>query len=248
MADPAPKENPLHNFLLNVLLPVVALGVLSKEGGKPWQIGPVWGMVLAVAVPLGYGIWFFLRHRRMNAFSLIGLGSVLLTGGITLVTWRPDGTIHPHAARLFALKEASIPLILGLCVILSHRTKTPLVKVFLINPEIFDVGRIEAAIAEKGHQQEYAALLWHAALAFGGSFLASTVLNYFLAMHFLGGVDTLAANARELYNAAVGRQTFWGFLVIGAPIFVMLFATLTFVVKRLERLTGLGRDHLLVAR
>ena len=178
MPPPGPaKENPLHNFLLNVLLPVVALSVLSKEGGKPWHIGPVWGMVLAVSVPLAYGIWFFARHRRPNAFSLIGLGSVLLTGGITLFSWRPDGTIHPKAALLFALKEASIPLVLGLCVILSHRSRTPLVKVLLINPDLFDLPRIEAALQEKNRQEEYAALLWHTALAFGGSFLISTALR-----------------------------------------------------------------------
>ena len=110
------KENPLHNFLLNVLLPVLALGVLSKDAGKPWHIGPIWGMVLAVALPLGYGIWFYLRTRKTNAFSIIGFGSVLLTGGITLMSWRPDGSIHPQAAQMFALKEASIPMILGLCV------------------------------------------------------------------------------------------------------------------------------------
>ena len=144
------KENPLHNFLLNVLLPVVALSVLSKEGDKPWHIGPVWGMIIAVAMPLAYGIWFFARTRKANAFSIIGLASVALTGGITLLAWRPDGSIHPDAAHMFALKEASIPFILGLCVILSHRTNTPLVRVFLFNPDIFDVARIEQALERQG--------------------------------------------------------------------------------------------------
>ena len=247
-ANPEPKENPLHNFLLNVLLPVVALSVLSKEGNKPWHIGPVWGMVLAVALPLGYGIWFYARSRKANAFSIIGLGSVLLTGGITLLAWRPDGSIHPKAATFFALKEASIPFILGLCVLLSHRTKTPLVRVFLFNPDIFDVKRIEAAVARQGKQAEFQTLLWHAALAFGASFLISTVLNFFLSMHFLGGVDTTATNAREIYNDAVGRQTFWGFFVIGLPILGMLMFTIHHMLARLAKLTGLDRDALMVTR
>lgn len=245
---PAPKENPLHNFLLNVLLPVVALSVLSKEGGKPWHLGPVWGMVLAVTLPLGYGIWFYARSRKANAFSIIGLGSVLLTGGITLLAWRADGTIHPRAALYFALKEASIPFILGMCVLLSHRTKTPLVRVFLFNPDIFDVARIEAALERSGKQAEFQALLWHAALAFSASFLISTVLNFFLSMYFLGGVDTTAANAREAYNDAVGRQTFWGFFVIGLPVLVMLMATIHGMLGRLSMLTGLDRDALMVPR
>jgi hypothetical protein len=245
---PPPKENPLHNFLLNVLLPVLALSVLGKEGDKPWHIGPIWGMALAVALPLGYGLWFFFRTRKANAFSLIGLGSVVLTGGITLLAWRPDGSIHPDAARMFALKEASIPMILGLCVIFSHRTKTPLVRIFLYNEDIFDVARIEKALTEKGTWPQFHALLWHAALAFGGSFLLSTAFNYFLSLHFLGAVDTSAANARELYNDAVSRQTFWGFFVIGLPVFAMLFGTMVTMLRKLSSLTGLDRDSLLVPR
>lgn len=243
-----PKENPLHNFLINVIIPVVALSALSKEGGKAWHIGPVWGMAIAILFPLGYGVWFYLRTRQANTFSLIGLGSVLLTGGITLLSWRPDGTIHPKAALMFALKEASIPFILGLCVIISHRTRSPLVRVLLFNPDIFDVAKIERVITEKGKRPEFDGLLWNAALAFGGSFLISTVLNFFLAIYFLGSVDTNAADAREAYNAAVGKQTFWGFIVIGLPVMVMLMATLHQMLKRLGQLTGLDRDSLLVPR
>jgi hypothetical protein len=245
---PAARENPLHNFLLNVILPVVALSVLSKDGGRPWHLGPVLGMALAVAMPLGYGIWFAVRNRRANAFSLIGLGSVLLTGGITLLAWRPDGSIHPQAALMFASKEASIPFILGVCVLVSHWTRSPLVRVLLFNPEIFDVPRIEAAVRERGREREFRALLWHVALAFGGSFLISTGLNFVLAMHFLGGLDTTALNARELYNDAVGRQTFWGFIVIGGPIFIMLAVTLFWLVKRLGQITGLDQEQLLHPR
>lgn len=241
-----PKENPLYNFLLNVLLPVLALSVLSKDGNKPWHIGPVWGMSLAVIIPLAYGIWFYLRTRKANVFSFIGLGSVLLTGGITLFVWRSDGTVHPQAALAFSIKEASIPLILGICVIASHFTATPLVRVFLFNPDLFDIPRIEKSLTEQNRQEDFKSLLWHTALAFGGSFIFSTVLNFFLAMHFLGGVDTAALNARELYNAAVARQTFWGFVVIGVPIFIMLFALLWWAVRRLEAITGLERDDLLL--
>lgn len=243
-----PKENPLHNFLLNVIIPVVALSALSKEGTRPWHIGPVWGMTIAILFPLGYGIWFYLRTKKANAFSFIGLGSVLLTGGITLLSWRPDGTIHPKAALMFALKEASIPFVLGLCVILSHRTRSPLVRVLLFNPDIFDVARIERVIAEKGQRPEFDRLLWQAALAFGGSFLISTALNFFLGMYFLGSVDTNAPGAREAYNAAVGKQTFWGFIVIGVPIMIMLMATLHRMLKKLSELTGLDRDSMLVPR
>jgi len=245
---PPKKENPLHNFLINVILPVVALSVLGKEGGKPWHIGPGPGMALAVLMPLSYGIWFFVRHRQANAFSIIGLVSVLLTGGITLLVWRDDGTIHENAAFLFALKEASIPLILGITVIISHFTPTPLIRLFLFNPDIFDIPRIEKAVEAKSRAGEFRAMMWHASLAFGGAFLVSTVLNFFLSMHFLGAVDTAAADAKEAYNSAVARQTFWGFIVIGLPVFVILLTLMLWLLKRLGQITGLDRDDLLVPR
>ncbi len=248
MPPARPKENPLTNFLVNILLPVIALSALGKEGEKMWHIGAAWGMSLAVLLPLCYGIWYFARHRAMNPFSLIGLVSVLLTGGITLMVWRADGSIHEQAALLFATKEAAIPLVLGITVIVSHFTHTPLIRVFIFNPEIFDLERIRRALVERKRENELEGTLWRATLAFGGAFLVSTVLNFALAYYFLSAVDTVAANAREAYNDAVARQTLWGFFVIGVPVFVILIGMLFWLLNRLGQLTGLSRDDLLVAR
>lgn len=248
MPSDRPKENPLTNFLVNILLPVLALSALGKEGDKIWHIGAAWGMSLAVLLPLCYGIWYFARHRAMNPFSLIGLVSVLLTGGITLMVWRADGTIHEHAALLFAAKEAAIPLVLGITVIVSHFTPTPLIRVFIFNPEIFDLERIKRSLLERKRENELEGALWRATLAFGGAFFLSTALNFALAYYFLSSVDTAAANAREAYNEAVARQTLWGFFVIGLPVFVILISMLFWLLHRLGQLTGLSRDDLLVPR
>ncbi len=245
--SPAPKEHPLANILINVLLPILALSYLGKDGSKPWHLGPHIGMAIAVCLPLAYGIRDLVRTRKLNPFSVLGLGSVLLTGGITIAVWNEDGTIHPKAALLFAIKEAAIPVMLGLSFLVSLKMRTPLVKVFLINPDIFDLPRIDKAIIERSKQGEFKRLIWRSTLAMAGAFAVSAILNFFLAMYFLGAVDVVASDARELYNDAVARLTGWSFVVIGVPVLLIMIATLFYAVKTLERITGLDRDDILLA-
>lgn len=241
-----PREHPLANILVNVVLPILALSYLGKDGTRFWHLGPVIGMVIAICLPLSYGIRDLIRSRKLNPFSVLGLVSVLLTGGITLMVWNDDGTIHPKAALLFAIKEATIPMILGLSFLVSCKMRTPLVKVFLLNPEIFDMARIEKVVERDGKTGEYNRIIWRATLGMAGSFALATALNFFVSLHFIGKVDVVAANARELYNDAVAALTGWSFVIIGVPAFIMMIGTLIYVVKALEKTTQLDRDDFLM--
>jgi hypothetical protein len=74
------------------------------------------------------------------------------------------------------------------------------------------------------------------------------VMNFGLAMYFLGDLDHTAANARELYNDRIARLTGWGFAVIGVPILAFLFLTLRRLLKQLGALTGLSDQELMLPR
>lgn len=257
MSAEPPKENPLANILVNVILPVLVLSYLSKDPAiqaqlhrevRPWHIGPAYAMIVALALPIGFGIRHFLRTRKGNVISLIGLGSVLLTGGLTLYLWNADGTVKPHAAPLFGIKEAMIPLILGILALASHRSKSPLLGTMLYSPTLFDIARIEKAIEANGQQAAYQRLLWHSTLLFAGSFFLSTIMNFLLAMHFLGHLDPTAPDALEVYNAQIARLTGWSFAVIGAPILVFLFLTLLRLLAGLRKLTGLSNDDIMLVK
>ena len=242
----------MANILINVLIPVLALSYLSKDpgvaGAKLWHVGPLNALFVALAFPIIYGIWFFVKTKKMNFFSGLGLFSVLLTGGLTLFLWNKDGTVKEHAAVLFGLKEASIPFVLGVAIVVSHWSKTPLLRTFLYTDSIFDINRIEKKVAELGVGIDYRKVLLNATILFSISFFVSTILNFGLAMYFLGDLDHTASNARELYNSQVAKVTGYGFAVIGIPIMAFLFFTLKKLLSGLREITGFTDEELMVAR
>ena len=200
------QENPFADIIINVLVPVLVLSYLSKEGDELWHVGPMWAMIVALAIPIGYGLWHYFKYRQMNVFSLVGLFSVVLTGAITIYLWSGGASVRKNAALLFGIKEAVQPLVLGSLFLITHKMSKPLFNVFVYNDTIFDLSTIEAAIAERGTETEHKRLLWKATLLFFGSFLVSSVLNLGLAFYFLGDLDPLSADWRELYNSDVAKS------------------------------------------
>ena len=230
------------NILVNVLIPVVALSALSKEAGKPWHIGPLWGMIVAVAFPVAYGTWDLISKRKVNFFSILGIVGVLLTGGITLYVWNDDGTVKSNAGMLFAIKEATIPTIFGILILGSHWTPKPLARVFIYNPDIFDIGRIEKKVKEKGVEKSYDKTLFRTTCIMSASFFLSACMNYGLAMYFLKGTEA----SRVDYNEAIAKLTGWGYLVIGVPCLVIWLVAWWLLVRKLKEITGLETDQLTV--
>ena len=256
-AKKPPQEHPLANILINVIIPVLILSYLSKDPelqarlgkiAKPWHIGPLKAMILALALPLGYGVWHFIKTRKGNFFSALGMISILLSGGLTLYLWNKDGTVKPNAGFLFGIKEALIPLVLGIAILTSHRTASPLIRVFLYNDSIFDIPKIETRVAEISAQADYDRLLLGATKLFATSFFLSSLMNLGLAQWFFRGFNAAAVDALEKYNAIIASVTGWGFAVIGVPIVIFLFFTLRRLLKGLEKLTGLTEDQLMLPR
>lgn len=259
MAPPqkSAQDHPLANILINVIIPVLILSYLSKDpelqvrlgkAVRPWHIGPLKAMILALVLPIGYAVWHFVKTRKGNFFSALGLISVLLSGGLTLYLWNANGTVKPNAGLLFGVKEALIPLVLGIAVLFSQRSATPLIRVFLYNDSIFDIPKIETRVAEKSAQSEYKEILQGATRLFAASFFLSSVMNLILAQWFFRGFNASAINALEEFNSIIGKVMGWGFAVIGVPILIFLYFTLRRLLNGLGKLTGLEEEELMLPR
>ncbi len=252
------RRSSLKGVLINVLLPVLILDYCSKgsmdpwadfDAGHFWYLGPVWAMVLALLLPITYGLQELIRHKRVDLMSSVGLAGVLLTGVITILVVGEEGSIAGSTPWLFACKEALIPLVLAAAVLVSRKSESPLLQTFLYNPDLFDVGLIERCVREKGNESAYEKLLGQATWILAGSLIVSAAANFCLALYFLMPVlQEPVAVQQEQYNYAVGRITWWGFIVIGVPLMVALMAVMLRLVRRLGELTGIERERVLLRR
>src|SRR5690606_40089043 len=95
-------------------------------------------------------------HKK-NFIALLGLISVGLTGGI--------GLLELDAGWL-AIKEAAVPAVIGLAVLVSTRTRYPLVRTLLYNPNVLDVDKIHASLEEKDCVAEFEGRLLKASYFF----------------------------------------------------------------------------------
>ncbi|MBT8037303.1 MAG: hypothetical protein KJO21_07130 [Verrucomicrobiae bacterium] len=238
------QDNPLANIMWNVLIPIVALSFLGKNGDKFWHVGPVMGMLIAVSLPVVYGIHHLIKTKKPNFFSILGVISILLTGGIAIMAYKDNGTVDAEAPLWFALKEAAIPFVFGVTILISHWTKTPLVRVFLYNPDFFNIPAIEKRVQEKSNTTGYKKLLFSGTLLLACSFFLSMVMNYFLAMKFLKN----ETGSQEAFNDGVAKLTGWGFAVIGIPMMIILMVTMWRFVSGLRKLTGMENEEILLPR
>lgn len=251
MSKSKKEESPLANIIINVLLPVLVLSHMSKdpsfaEEPKLWHVGPQVALLIAIVIPVAYGIFHFIKTKKFNLFSGIGILSVILTGAVTLYLWNEDGSVKPDAALWYGLKEAIQPLILGSVVLASHWTKGPLFREFIYNDGLFDINRIESKVKEGGLESQYQKTLYRNTMIFCSSFVLSAIMNMLLADFFLGSIDFGAENAQELYNQALGKINGWGFVVIGLPLFVIAGFILFKHSKDLQKMTGLEKEEVLL--
>lgn len=218
------------NLVFSVALPVLVLSKLSS----PDRLGALPALFLALSFPLGYGVWDFLQRRRFNFIVAIGLASTLLTGGFAIM--QADGI-------WFAIKEASVPLVIGLMVALSQRSKRPMVREFIYNDQILNVAKIDSALDERGVRVEFNTIVERAGWLIAASFLCSAVLNFLLARWII-----TAPGGSEEFNQQFAKMNLLSWPIIVIPSMVMMVGALWMLLGGIKRLTGLTLDEVLNAQ
>jgi hypothetical protein len=158
---------------------------------------------------------------------------VLLTGVLGLM----------HVGGMgFAIKEAVMPTLIGAAILASVRTSKPLVKELLYNDQIIDVQRVNAALAERGREQDLNRLMLQISLWLGCSFVLSAALNFSLARYLLRGDP-----GTPEFNAQLGRMHLLAWPVIVVPSMLVMMFVFWRLISGLKQLTGLTTDELLHA-
>lgn len=219
--------NPLVEIAVTLLIPAV---ILMKLSG-PEELGALNALLLALAFPLAWGTRALLRERKFNLLATLGLVSVLLTGGIGLLELDP---------QWLAVKEAAVPGLIGLAVLISLRTRFPLVKVLLYNRTVLNVDRVQAALASLGTEQAFEARLRNATLMLAGTFFFSAAMNYFLATWVVVSPPGSAA-----FNEELGKLTLISYPVIALPSMLMTLFVLYYLVRAIRSLARLSLAEVL---
>lgn len=217
------KENGLLNILINVAIP----SFIMIKGSRPEYLGPVIAFTIAILFPLGYGIWDYLKRRKINFFSGLGLVSVFLTGGIGLMQLPREYMVW---------KEAGIPFLMGVAVLISQSTSYPLVRTFL--DQMLNIEKIDQEFAQHGHPGEFEGKLKKAGYYFALSFFLSSFLNYLLATLILVGEP-----GSEQFTESFGKMTAYSYIVITVPMVLMVGAILFFLLGSIKKVTGLELEE-----
>lgn len=224
--SPPKEENALLSLILNIILPVV---VLTKLSGQE-HFGPILALVIATALPLSYGIYDYFRRREINLFSSLGVVSVMLTGSLGLL--KVD-------AIVIAIKEGLIPLVLGAAFVFSARTDKPLLGKLILTPQIMDIGAIRHRVKKNDREIEYRDLLWRSSLLMGLSLLVASVLSFLVAIYTLKSEPGTVAFDKEL-----GHLIYRSLIVAGIPMLLVGALAFWYLIKGVQKLTGLENDDI----
>jgi hypothetical protein len=225
----AAKGNPLFEIVITILVPAIVLMQLSSAE----RLGPAGALLLALAFPLFWGVREALTRRKVSGIAILGVVSTLLTGGIGLLKVDPFW---------LAVKEAGVPLLIGLAVLGSNWTRWPLIRILVFNPSLFDVERVEQALQERGTRVAFELRLRTGTWLLACTFFFSATMNFVLARWIV-----TSPGGTEAFNAELGRLTLLSYPVIALPSMVMMVALMFWLARGAKQLTGMDLGQMLRA-
>ena len=224
--SPGYKPRPLVDLLVSIVIPSILLMKFSSDAA----LGATTALIVALAFPLGWGLYELLKYRKFNFIALLGLISVLLTGGIGLLQLD---------TRWLAVKEAAIPGLIGITVLISTQTRYPLIRTLLYNPRILNVDRIGQELDKHGRTGMFEARLLNATYLLGGTFFFSAVMNYILASWIVTSPAGSAA-----FNEQLGQLTLLSYPMIAIPSMLMMLAIFYYLWRTIHGMTGLALEEI----
>ncbi len=195
------------------------------------DLGASGALIVALSFPLIWGAFELIKYKKFNFIALLGLISVLLTGGIGLLELD---------TKWIAIKEAAIPAIIGIGVLISTYTPYPLIKTLLYNPKIMDVDKIKQKLsATENGEAVFESRLLKATYLLAGTFAFSAVMNYLLAKWIV----TSPTGTAE-FNEQLGQMTLYSYPVIAIPSMLMTMAIFYYLWRTIKGMTGLTLEEI----
>jgi len=218
----------LSNLAFNIVIPVI---ILSKFSGAE-DLGPAWSIVVALSFPISYGLWDLKQSGKVNAFSILGIVSVFLTGGMSLLELDP---------KYIAIKEAAVPAIIGIAVLITQKTRYPIVKVLILNEQIIKIDKLYERLSHNNAVEKFERILANSSYIVAGSFALSSVLNYVLAKVIL-----ISPPGTTEFSEELGKMTALSYPVIALPSMAVMLIAIWYLFSQIGKLTGESIENFIV--
>lgn len=222
------KENLWVNLIFNIVAPAL---ILSKLSGEEY-LGTTVALITALLFPLGYGLMDFTQRKKINVFSILGIISTLLTGTISLLEMPPE---------YIAIKEASIPGLIFIIILVSTRTPYPLVEKLIFNDAIFNLKKLKQVISDQNNEARLHNIMTNCSYLVAASFALSSVLNYVLAVMIV-----VSPAGTEAYLEELAKMMALSYPVIALPSMIVMGAALFYFMRSITKLTGHDIEDFLV--
>lgn len=228
------KNESFSNIIFNIIIPVLILNKGHKLG-----LEPHYTVIIALSFPLFFAGKSLIQSKKINYIALLGLFNVLVSGTLTLLAL---GGIW------FAIKEAAFPLLIGSFVLFSSWTDKPFFKTLFMNPATFDLEKIDSRLDSDTKKMEFNLLMQRTTRLLSLSFLMSAVLNFGLSLRiFIPLPENLTHPEKQaLLNQQLSQMTLFSMGVILVPSIIFLAGIMFFTFKKINQLTGLTTDDLIV--
>jgi hypothetical protein len=210
--------------------------ILHQGAKRLGPSGPMIALGVALAFPILYGAHDYWSRKKPNWISLVGIINVGITGSFAL--------FH-LSGHWFWLKEAAFPLIIGFAIFIGNRFGQPFLKGIFWNDRVFQTERISGQLSSP---EPLNRLFKQATDLFSLSFFISAAANFFIATKVFVPIDmALSVTEREAQlNAQIAQMTWKAYLIVAMPMMVFSGFVLWFVVRRLQSMTGLKVEDLLI--
>lgn len=228
------NENSFSNIFINIIIPVLILNKGARVGLNPTQ-----ALLIALAFPLFNGIYSLIKNKKVNFISVLGLVNILFSGILTLLAL---GGIW------FAVKEAIFPLLIGIFVFFSSKTKKPFFETLFLNGAIFNLEKLNTHLDTPEKKSEFQKLIIHSTQYLSLSFLFSATLNFVLSLYvFEPLAEGLSTEEKQaLLNQQLSHMTLYSMVVILIPTLIFISLIMYNAFKKTTGLTGLKMDDLII--
>ncbi|MDH4468429.1 MAG: hypothetical protein QE271_10245 [Bacteriovoracaceae bacterium] len=226
-------NNPFIELIFNVVIPTF---IMTK--GTKYLGNPTISLLVALCFPLGFLLFDLAKNKKWNFFAIIGLCSILLTGGLALFKVPYDW---------YPWKEALVPLLIGIFVLYSSFTVKPLIHMILFNPAMMDTEKLEVLMNDASMKQKIDHHLKISTIYFSLSFFLSSLLNYVLAVRVFVAIpsDLTTAIQEQMLNDQIAEMHIKSNLVIVLPCMVATVLVLIYLFYGLKKISGLGMNELM---